>query len=68
MIVGRDMMARRTLPFTAFRPWPVPKILAMIGPKRTMPRNPTTTDGMPARISTMGLRTSRTRQWATSER
>ena len=43
MIVGNAMIASRTLPFTAFRPLPVWKSLAMAGPKRTMPRNPTTT-------------------------
>src|SRR5674476_1200850 len=32
MIVGKDMMASRTLPLTAFKPLPVWKILAMAGP------------------------------------
>ena len=68
MIVGRAMIASRMLPLMAFRPLPVWKILAMAGPNRTIPRKPTTTEGMPARISTTGLTISRTRQWATSER
>ena len=50
MIVGSAMTASRTLPFTAFSPLPVWKTLARRGPLRTMPRKPTTTEGMPARI------------------
>ena len=48
--------------------WLKPKILAIAGPKRTMPKNPITTDGIPARISIIGFTISRTFQWATSER
>ena len=44
------------------------KILAMTGPNRTIPRKPVTTEGIPARISTMGLTISLTLQWAISER
>ena len=61
MIVGRDMTARRMAPLRAFRPLRRWKSLAMPGPNSTMPRKPTTTEGMPARISTTGLTISRTR-------
>ncbi len=68
IMVGRDMTARRIAPFRAFSPLEIPNTFEISGLTRTIPKNPTTTDGMPARISTAGFRISRRRGGANSDR
>ncbi|MBP1612000.1 MAG: hypothetical protein H6Q01_663 [Acidobacteria bacterium] len=60
------MPASSSEPVSAVSPVARPSVSRIAGTSTTIPRNPSTTDGRPARISTSGLRTSRSQRGATS--
>ena len=68
MIVGSAITASSIEPFKALRPFDSLNNLDITGPTNTIPRNPITTEGIPANISITGFAISLTLGLAISER
>ena len=66
MIVGRAMMPKRTEPASQVSPVGTEKLTLITSVRTIRPKNPYTTDGMPARSSIAGLNTAFTRGDASS--
>ncbi len=66
MMVGSAMYARMIEPVKAVRPVGRLSVSRTTDDKITIPKNPNTTDGMPATISIIGFRISRSQRGAIS--